>query len=360
MKKLLLLSAYDTPSHQYWRKGLKKHLHDYGWTQLALPARYFAWRTRGNSLSWGLGEYPELEQNYDAIIATSMVDITALRGFRPHLGQCPLLVYFHENQFDYPTSAHQSDDIQIKLTSIYNALCADQILFNSKYNYQTFVDGAKKLLKKMPDCKPNGLIDNIQQKAEVLPVPLDLDALQEPMPYQAQTPLDIVWNHRWEYDKNPEAFFAALHILKEQSIPFSLRILGQSFRHSPAIFEQAREAFAEHIIVWGYAERKDYWHHLSQANVVVSSSLHDFQGLALQEAIAYGAMPIAPARVAYPEYLPPDCLYLDQPENDAALLAEKLVTLYQQGLELPSNPVSSYLWQNQQSAYSQKIRQLVD
>ena len=56
------------------------------WTVLSLPARYFSWRIRGNSLSWAFGERERLQQPYDLIIATSMVDLTSLRGFVPVTG----------------------------------------------------------------------------------------------------------------------------------------------------------------------------------------------------------------------------------------------------------------------------------
>ena len=50
--RILLLSAYDAPSHKRWREGLVTHCSDYHWDVLALPARYFSWRIRGNPLSW--------------------------------------------------------------------------------------------------------------------------------------------------------------------------------------------------------------------------------------------------------------------------------------------------------------------
>src|SRR5690554_445672 len=97
--RILLLSAYDAVSHQYWRKGLVNALPEHDWTVLSLPARYFSWRIRGNSLSWAFGERERLQQPYDLVIATSMVDLTSLRGLVPSLARTPCVVYFHENQF---------------------------------------------------------------------------------------------------------------------------------------------------------------------------------------------------------------------------------------------------------------------
>ena len=103
--KILLLSAYDADSHRYWRKHLVENFPEHQWTVLSLPGRYFSWRIRGNSLSWAFGEQSEkLKRQYDLVIATSMTDLFSLRGFIPSLGNIPTLVYFHENQFDYPAT----------------------------------------------------------------------------------------------------------------------------------------------------------------------------------------------------------------------------------------------------------------
>jgi hypothetical protein len=69
-------------------------LPEYHWTQLALPARHFSWRLRGNGLSFAFEETEILDGDYDLLIATSMVDLSTLRGFHPALANLPTLVYF--------------------------------------------------------------------------------------------------------------------------------------------------------------------------------------------------------------------------------------------------------------------------
>jgi glycosyltransferase involved in cell wall biosynthesis len=351
--KILVLSAYDTPSHKHWR-NLLHHLDAFHWTQLSLPPRYFAWRLRGNSLTWGLGKYPELQQTYDLIIATSMVDISTLRGFRPNLAQAPLIVYFHENQFDYPQSEFQREDIQLQLTTIYNAACADLILFNSEYNRCTFLKGASALLKKMPDGVPKSLMQRIEARSKILPVPIHLEP-QHNIRLLPNSELHLLWNHRWEYDKNPETLFAALQLLKQHKIPFTIDVLGQGFRRSPDIFNQAKTEFRNEIRHWGYQPKDIYQSCLNECNLVISTAFHDFQGLALQEAIACGCLPIAPNRVAYPEYVPSDLLYEINTTNEAEQLANKIMNVRQQGFYLGDNPVTRYTWSQLKPQYEQVI-----
>ena len=52
-KRLLLLSAYDAPSHAYWRHQLRNQLTEFEWTELRLSPRYFNWRIRGNAMQCG-------------------------------------------------------------------------------------------------------------------------------------------------------------------------------------------------------------------------------------------------------------------------------------------------------------------
>ncbi|HJO12685.1 MAG: DUF3524 domain-containing protein [Gammaproteobacteria bacterium] len=146
-KKILLLSAYDTSSHHYWRDQLANMFSAYEWTQRALPARHFSWRIRGNSLSWGFDEADSFREDYDLLIATSMVDLSSLRGFIPKLATLPTLVYFHENQFAYPMGTVSNKNAEQQLVPIYSALCADAICFNSNYNRTTFLEGARSLFK---------------------------------------------------------------------------------------------------------------------------------------------------------------------------------------------------------------------
>lgn len=72
-------------------------------------------------------------------------------------------------------------------------------------------------------------------------------------------PIKILWNHRWEHDKDPETFFACLRQLHEQDIDFRVIVLGESFTEVPDIFQQAKEWLQEagKILWWGYATNKE-------------------------------------------------------------------------------------------------------
>jgi len=364
-KKILLLSAYDAISHQYWRKELVAAFPEYDWTVLTLPPRHFSWRTRGNSLTWAISEDEIFKQSFDMIIATSMTDLSALKGMRPSLAAVPTLLYFHENQFAYPESGMEYRSIEPKITSIYAAISADHIVFNSDHNRKTFLQGSQTLLNKMPDHVPTGIDALLMQKSSTLPVPLN-DSLFQGEEQEKNSQFTILWNHRWEYDKAPERFFSALCILKERGINFSVNVVGQRFRNTPTVFDQMKEDLSGHIGVWGYIEdRTEYMATARQSHVAVSTALHDFQGLGVLEATAAGCIPCVPDRLAYREYLPerfrfassPDCA---ETESEAlACRLMELAELYQTGVLPPAPDLSSLSWEAMRHRYSKLIKKIM-
>lgn len=328
--RVLLLSAYDADSHAYWRRGLVANLDEFHWTQLTLPPRYFSWRIRGNGLIWSASEQDTLTQSYDLVIATSMVDLATLRGLVPSLGQIPTVVYFHENQFAYPKSEHQHQSLEPQMVNLYSALCADKVLFNSEYNRDSFLAGVASFLRKMPDFVPPHLSEALAEKSTVLPVPID-SAIPTGVPRQVRPDPCIVWNHRWEYDKGMDRLLLFLRALKQSVGNFELIITGKESRTLPAQIESIRKEFAQELLHCGYCEtRTDYLALLAKADFVLSTAIHEFQGIAVMEAVSAGCVPLLPSRLAYPELFPERYLYqsyIDQPELEANAVVTSLKDL---------------------------------
>ena len=310
MVKILLLSAYDAPSHQRWRQGLVNNLPDIDWHVLALPARFFSWRIRGNPLSWWGDHYSVLSQEFDAIIATSMVDLSTLVGLFPSLSSVPRLLYFHENQLAYPVSSTQHKSVEPAMVSIYAAMCATRLCFNSEYNRKSFLNGVTALLAKMPDHVPLGLVDHLASKSQVLAVPLEDDCFTlaarfSPTAIQRERGT-ILWNHRWEYDKSPERLLAVIQHLPAH-LPLTFHVVGQRFRQQPKEFELIHALLVKRkwLGCWGYVDSlSEYRKLLRRSHLVLSTAIHDFQGLSILEAVAAGAVPIVPDRLAYQELFP--------------------------------------------------------
>ena len=147
----------------------------------------------------------------------------------------PSMVYFHENQLTYPLAPGESRDFQFGFTDITTSLAADRIVFNSQTHFDTFFSKLPVFLNMMPEYQPKWVIDEIRSKADVLypgchfPTPVNTpNKLLE-----ADLPPLIVWNHRWEFDKNPADFFNALDKVLERGLNFRLAAFRRKISDGP-------------------------------------------------------------------------------------------------------------------------------
>jgi len=309
-----LLSAYRAESHAAWADWLVSTFDEFDWQRLELPGRHFAWRIRGNPLSW-LDALPA--DPPELVVATSMVDLATLKGLNPCLAGVRTLYYFHENQFAYPHGSKQLKALEPKMVQLYGALAADSVLFNSEYNRTGFLDGAARLLDRMPDHVPPGVADRIAAKSDVLPVPIRLIS-----PAQERDPGLIVWNHRWEHDKHPELFADAMIALAGRGADFRLALLGWRHEKTPPALARLREKLADRIAADGRLTTDDYRALLARAGIAVSTSKHEFQGISMLEAASAGCIPLVPDALCYPEIYPAEYRY---PAGDQDALVNRLV-----------------------------------
>ena len=315
--RILLLSAYAAGSHRQWREVLGAMLPDYSFEVLELPARHFNWRVRGNALYWSMAERAVLEREYDLLLATSMVDLAALRGLVPPLARLPTIVYFHENQFAYPERSGQQGLVEAQVTSLYTALAADLLLFNSAYNRDSFLAGAAGLLEKLPDFVPPDVVEHLGVRSDVLPVPLKPVAATSERGRAAVPRLQ--WLGRFEYDKGGELLAAILCELERAGLDYELAITGQQFRRTPEVFSRIQAEYGERIVQFGYIEsRHEYLDQLARADIALSTAWQEFQGLAVMEAVQRGAIPVVPDRLAYTEIYPQSCRYASVRGDDAS------------------------------------------
>jgi glycosyltransferase involved in cell wall biosynthesis len=186
-----------------------------------------------------------------------------------------------------------------------------------------FLNELPRFLARFPDHQELSSVERICEKSSVLPLGFEFARL-DPMtlrdPSEEKTaggrrPL-VVWNHRWEYDKNPEEFFRVLRILASRGLDFDVALLGESFDEIPACFADAESEFGDRIVQFGYVqERAEYARWLRRADLLPVTSNQEFFGASVIEAVFCGCFPILPARLAYPELFPVElrsaCFYRD-------------------------------------------------
>ena len=318
----LFLEPYYDGSHRQLVDGLRRHVVPDAelWT---LPARKWKWRMRGAALEF-VRRVHETGIRPRAIFASSMLNTAEFRALLPvSLRGVPLVVYFHENQLTYPVQTFDPRDHHFAWTNVHTALAADLVLWNSAHNRDEFLGALRRLIRKMPDARPEWTADAIAARSEILPVPID-DAritadVADVEPRHGVC--HVVWNHRWEHDKGPERLRTAVEALCASGVDFEMSVVGQRFRTSPAVFDAIAERLGDRRRGWGFLEsRLDYHRLLATADVVLSTADHEFQGLAVLEGAAAGAVPLVPDALAYPEIWPAEWRY-----RDDADLVDKLL-----------------------------------
>lgn len=317
--RVLALSPYHGGSHaQFFDSWLKRTPHEV--TLLTFPARHFPWRMRQASVGFAeqASRLFDDGQRFDSCLSTSMMDTAEFLGLLPPMFRTlPLVTYFHENQLCYPVRKNLERDQHLSFINWASALSSDENWFNSRFNLESFVEELRVLLRKMPDEPSLDTIERIAARSRVMPPLVELDAV----PRQTPGPLHIAWVGRWEHDKRPDIFFAALRKLRQSGTDFRLTCLGQSFRECPDDFRSAPEEWNAQLEHFGYAPtRAEYLSRLGRCDVVVSSADHEFFGVALLEAVASGCIPLVPDRLVYPEIYPAENLY----PGDADSLAHAL------------------------------------
>jgi glycosyltransferase involved in cell wall biosynthesis len=311
--KILVLEPYFGGSHRSFLQGLQQHL-EYDFDLLTLPPRKWKWRMR-LAAPYFVEQLNTLDtgKQYDRILCSSFVDVATFRSLvHERFRQIPFYTYFHENQFAYPVQKKDERDFHFGLTNLTTILASDKVAFNTRYNLDTLIVGARKLLRICPDMKLGNLIKQIQDKAVILNPGIDFSDFSEPDTCKRDTdsPPVIVWNHRWEHDKDPEYFFNTLYELDNDNVDFRLVVLGQSFQRRPDIFDEARKRLSHKILHFGYVEsRQKYIRLLCKADIVVSTARHEFYGISVVEAVRAGCIPVLPNHLSYPELFPAEYLY---------------------------------------------------
>ena len=173
----------------------------------------------------------------------------------------------------------------------------------------------------------------------------------------------ILWNHRWEYDKNPEAFIASLKKLYEEGAQFNFAVTGEN---SPKDSEAIKSQFgklSEFIVSSGYLPRTEYISLLSKTDVVVSSSIHEFFGISIVEALSAGAIPVLPKRLSYPEIVPEQwhdfVFYSDDAMTDYLREVLKDLENYKKNISGLGKAMRRFDWGEVIKVYDDRLEEIV-
>ena len=308
---ILILEPFFTGSHQQWAEGFQKHS-THQVEILSLSGHHWKWRMHGGAIALA-DLFLQKNLNPDLILATDMLDLNVFLSLtRKKTAHIPTALYFHENQLTYPWSPTDEDvkkgrDNHYAFINYTSALAADAIFFNSKYHQEEWLGALPNFLNQFPDYKNLENIEHVKKKCEVLHLGMDLKRFDDFFIEKKGDEIVLLWNHRWEYDKNPDLFFKTLFRIKEEGLPFQLIVVGESYKKMPPIFEEAKEKLKDNIIHFGFAKDwETYAKLIWQADILPVTSNQDFFGGSVVEAIYARCYPLLPMRLAYQEHIPED------------------------------------------------------
>lgn len=347
--RIWALQPYHGGSHQHFLEGYVRESRHH-WKTFPLPGCHWKWRMAQASAAYA--ESLPREERPDLIFASSMMNLSTLKGLRPDLQGIPSVVYFHENQLTYPMEKPDQRDLQPAFEQFLSGLGADLVLYNSKFHRDEHLPSLEGWLPNMPAPSLQKSLEDFKDRCEVLSP--GIDELPPLLPASHPKRLQILWSARWEWDKNPEAFLDYLVKLKDRKLPFDLHVVG-CHQDKAQRDLQGRGLAAQSI---GYLTRDAYLEVLQKAQLFVSTARHEFFGLSALEAAAMGCQLLVPRRLAYPEIYgeAPGVIYGEGDE-----MVEATVALFEQARGECSAPMElsalarSRSWPHRAAAFDDRL-----
>jgi len=337
--RVLLIEPWFDGSHRQWAEGYQRFSGNEV-DIVGLPGELWRWRLRGGALPLArlVADWVAEHGRPDVVLVSGLVDVAQLLGLaRNALRAVPVAIYQHESQIIYPTPselARSSKGQGAVLRNWMSWCAADVVLFNSDYHRRTVVERLVPFLAQLPDGSHLPSVEEVVDRFEVLPVGVDLspflgdvaaDGLDLGRPTDGPI---VVWPHRWEADKDPAAFVAALEIAAGAGCRFRLVLAGEEPVAGGIQSLDARrrvvERFGDRVVAEGPFSTGRYRQLLAASDLVVSCAHQECFGIAVVEATAAGCVPVVPNALSYPEVIAEawhdDVLY-DQGQFGLALVA---------------------------------------
>lgn len=270
-----------------------------------------------------------VEEEIDLLLISSMTNLPAFLSLtNPRFAYTPKIMYMHENQLTQPMPEGENRDMTYCYINYLSMLVADRLIFSSHFHLNDFMNALPEFLENYPDDKHMETVHQIKEKSIVMYPGLDLSYFdrQKDTRSENERPV-IVWNQRWQFDRNPAMFFRVLNRLNDIDLEFDLILAGDTKHEKPEEFEKAWRRYGDHITHFGYVEDPEtYSKLLHSGDIVVSTATYEFFCVAIMEAIYCGCHPLVPNRLHYPELIPKS---LHNPLLHAPVLYETEDELFQ-------------------------------
>ena len=197
---VLFLEPFDGGSHREFVEGLREHSR-HAIDVASLPARLWKWRLRAAGLT--LAQRVPHPERYDMVVATGLLDLAQVQavwgGRAP-----PVLLYLHERAKSPIRSgaARRVGGAGAALAGRDQRGGADHVVFNSEFHRAALRARLPEVIEQLPDeearpeCRGRSST-GARACSTRAAASQNSDASRPPEP-----PV-VIWNQRWEFDKDP-------------------------------------------------------------------------------------------------------------------------------------------------------------
>jgi glycosyltransferase involved in cell wall biosynthesis len=302
---ILFLEPFYHGSNKAFLEGFRQHSRHQVYP-LTVTLHSTLWKSFGLSITLAQ-RLQAIQEEFDLVVASSQTNLSALVALtNPRFAHTPLVLYMHENLFSEPLPPGKERNLANAYMSYLSALSADSVLFNSHFHLETFFETIPAYFREFPEYQPQGSLQELRKRSEVLHPGLSLRAHDSiPDNRMNNTVPVILWNQRWDYEKDPAKFFRIMNRLDDAGFQFELILAGDNRGERPPEFEKALVRYGNRIRHIGFVDDfQSYSKLLHTADYVVSTARHEFFPGSILEAMYCGCHPFLPFDLTYPELIP--------------------------------------------------------
>ena len=302
---ILALDPFLGGSHKSFLDGLKSYS-EHNIIPLTMSDKFWRWKLHGGAVM--LAERSrEVSEDIDLLLVSSMTNLPAFIALtNPRFAHIPSVMYMHENQLTIPLPEGKERDLTFCYINYLSMLAADKLIFSSQFHFDSLMMELPRFLRELPDHQNLPSIDRISAKSTILHPGLHLKAHQQFDNERVKNPKPVIlWNQRWEYDRNPAMFFRMMDRLDDSGCDFDLILAGDPTNEKPKELEKIWKRYGDRILHYGYADNFErYSKLLHKADIVISTASYEFFCSAVMEAVYCGCHPMLPSGLTYTELVP--------------------------------------------------------
>ncbi|KPQ00590.1 MAG: Glycosyltransferase [Bacteroidetes bacterium HLUCCA01] len=303
--KILALDPFLGGSHKSFLDGIQRYS-SHSIIPLTMSDKFMRWRLHGGAVTLAERSVDVTDQ-IDLLLVSSMTNLPAFIALtNPRFAHVPTLMYMHENQLTLPLPEGKQRDTTFCYINYLSMLAADQLVFSSQFHYDSLMVELPRFLRTFPDHQNLPSVERIAAKSIILHPGLHLNEHKrfDAVRTHLHTPV-ILWNQRWEYDRNPSLFFKMMDRLDDSGCDFNLILAGDATTEQPREVDKIWKRYGNRILHYGYVDDFErYSTLLHQADIVVSTASYEFFCSAVMEAVYCGCHPLLPSGLTYPELVP--------------------------------------------------------